>query len=123
MEYAWIWLYVWTRLDLLIDFAIAIMVASTLALVVAAVFRLPPTSQEQIETARKIVNRSGPVLALSVLLILLVPSKSDLAIILGGHFAGQAVVSDEMNETTAKVYELIHKELDERLVEDGATEQ
>ena len=126
MDYAWFWLYLWTRLDAFHSVAegmLAIGGTTTFLAVVLAVLAFAHDDQDFGTTMKRVAKRCGFFMLLpAVIFSMLVPTKSDLAVILGGHFAGQAIVSEEMNETASKIYQLIQRELDERLEEVVADE-
>lgn len=121
MDHAWFWLYLWTRLDsfhTVAEVTLFISGAATLCLTIVAVLALSEDDQDLGAVMKRAAKFCGFFLFLpSVIFSMLVPTKSDLAVILGGHFAGQAIVSEEMNETASKIYQLVQKELNDRLEE------
>lgn len=121
MDYAWLWLYLWTRFDALNEalsgiFIISLVVAGAVSLF--AIFLALDDAWDEASSMFRLAKKWVFVVTLPALIgMVAFPTKSDMAIILGGHFAGQVIVSEEMNETTSKLYQLVQRELDERLEE------
>ena len=64
---------------------------------------------------RKAKNTAVPVFAVFLLLNIAMPDRTGLAIIIGGKIAIEGIKTEEFQDTTRKLYDVIHQELDSRL--------
>lgn len=126
-------LYLFTRLDDLAKFfkgmGIFFMLV-TAATLVASFIALDRTSysglsyEGSVATAKKVSGRFrktsfilAPLSLLFFTLMILTPTKEDVAFIVGGKIGIDVVQSTGVKETSSKLYQLLHKKLDEVLEE------
>ena len=132
MENAWLLLYLFTRLDAIswaVGLGFLMVSLGTIAFWIGSLTcwahyeDMKDAVDEDLEEAKRWFARIKKTLArLWVALIalhLFVPDQKDMALVVGGHIATQAVVSEEMNETASKLYQLVQRELDEALAEES----
>lgn len=121
MDNAWLWLYLFTRLDPLHTFFVVIAGFSGFMLFLGGVGLVVNDDIGKFFASQ--IRRAVIGLSMGLLFILAVPTKSDMALILGGHFGLQAATSEPVTETADKVYRMIQKELDARLEETNEPEK
>ena len=78
----------------------------------------PTFSREEEEMQAKIVKRLVPASAILVLLAVATPTKEDVALIVAGKVGIELSQSDEVKETSAKLYQLLQQKLDAALLEE-----
>ena len=68
-------------------------------------------------TCRGLCKGSIAAFLIAAILLIAIPGRTGLAIIVGGKLSLDAIQSEEVTETAGKLYELVNRELDNRLQE------
>ena len=67
--------------------------------------------------APSILKKGAAAFAIAFVGVVVIPDRTGLAIIVGGKLSLDAIKSEEVTETAGKLYELVNRELDNRLQE------
>ena len=113
---SWWMIYLWTRLDIVIGFSILAFIISILALVCALMFATYGFEEERI-LAKRFYKIPLSILIVSILSLLLVPSKDDMALIYVVPKMAQSETFKHITESTPEItklgLEVLQKELKE----------
>lgn len=122
----WWMIYLWTRLDIVIGFSILAFVISILASLCALMFATCGSEEERI-LAKRFYKIPLSILIVSILSLLLVPSKDDMALIYVVPKMTQSETFKHIVESTPEItnlgLEVLQKELKELVDEKKGVEQ
>lgn len=116
-------LYLWTRLDSIVAFAWLLAVAAGAAFIGFLITWLVNNDMSefgdkyktQANSAKKALLTVARYASIPVLMLLLIPSQKDAAIIAGGWAAKQIATSEGAQQLSSKTFALINGKLDEEL--------
>lgn len=74
-------------------------------------------TRNNMRACKSVGKKASVALIVASVMLVAIPNRTGLAIIIGGKLSLDAIQSEEVSETAGKLYELVNRELDQRLEE------